>query len=324
MQVSIDEDLRDYQHVAFQAALLYTSSKGERRIRVHTLCLPIASNLQDILLSADQQAIIGLLGKMGVDRALESSIPDAREAFTNAVIDILGVYGLTQNVGSGSGFGGVLLAPNNVLQMLPVWVHGLLRGIGFSLNPNISVDSRSYYFTQLKSLPLCYLMQLVYPDLYRIDNVLDMPLREHDEPEDDQQQLLSSSELPHFPLLPLTSAVLQSNATYLLDMPNLVVIYVCRATSPDFLQGVLNVASFSDLIEGNELPELDNVMSERVRAFVGYLVGSKVFPCGVRIVREDSRERGVFISNLVEDRAFPKASWCDKGYYEWLQEEINK
>ncbi len=29
MQVSIDEDLRDFQHVAFQAALLYTSSKGE-------------------------------------------------------------------------------------------------------------------------------------------------------------------------------------------------------------------------------------------------------------------------------------------------------
>lgn len=38
---------------------------GERRIRVHTLCLPVAANLSDILYSADQQCIVGLLAKMG-------------------------------------------------------------------------------------------------------------------------------------------------------------------------------------------------------------------------------------------------------------------
>lgn len=97
MQVSIDENLSDLQTVCFQAALLYTSSKGnqshslvkkstvrkvifmkticnrillnhftgERRIRVHTLCLPVTNNLHDILVSADQQCIAGLLAKMG-------------------------------------------------------------------------------------------------------------------------------------------------------------------------------------------------------------------------------------------------------------------
>jgi len=32
---------------------------------VHTLCLPVAANLSDILYSADQQCIVGLLAKMG-------------------------------------------------------------------------------------------------------------------------------------------------------------------------------------------------------------------------------------------------------------------
>ena len=32
MQVSIDENLTDFQHVCFQAALLYTSSKGNNGI----------------------------------------------------------------------------------------------------------------------------------------------------------------------------------------------------------------------------------------------------------------------------------------------------
>jgi len=32
---------------------------------VHSLCLPVAANLSDILYSADQQCIVGLLAKMG-------------------------------------------------------------------------------------------------------------------------------------------------------------------------------------------------------------------------------------------------------------------
>ena len=40
--------------MSFQAALLYTSSKGERRIRVHTLCLPTTASLQEVVQGADQ------------------------------------------------------------------------------------------------------------------------------------------------------------------------------------------------------------------------------------------------------------------------------
>lgn len=32
---------------------------------MHTLCLPVTNNLHDILISADQQCITGLLAKMG-------------------------------------------------------------------------------------------------------------------------------------------------------------------------------------------------------------------------------------------------------------------
>ena len=62
-QVSIEDDLRDSREVSFQAALLYTSSKGERRIRVHTFCLPTTASVSDVINGADQQAIIGMLAK---------------------------------------------------------------------------------------------------------------------------------------------------------------------------------------------------------------------------------------------------------------------
>ncbi|VVD04342.1 unnamed protein product, partial [Leptidea sinapis] len=86
MQLAIEESLSDLQQVCFQAALLYTSSKGERRIRVHTLALPIASTLTDVLHAADQHCIIGLLSKMAVDRCASASMSEAKEAIITVAV----------------------------------------------------------------------------------------------------------------------------------------------------------------------------------------------------------------------------------------------
>jgi len=317
MQVSIDEDLRDFQHVAFQAALLYTSSKGERRIRVHTLCLPVASNINDVILSADQQAVVGLLAKMGVDRALTSSIGDAREAFMNAVVDILGAYAQTQNAVPGP-TSGSLLAPAHILQMLPSYIHGLLRSVGFRQDMKPSLDDRAHYFNQLKSLPLYLLIQMIYPDLYRIDQVLVTPLAEHEAPEDDQETI-SDVQLPLFPLLTLGSDRIEAAGVYLLDQPELILVYVGRNVGRDFCREVLGVEGFAFLIEMNDFPELETTSSLRIRNFVGYLQSLKPFGVPVRIIREDSRERLHFTSALVEDRDGAGVP----SYYEFLQQIQN-
>ena len=65
--------------MAFQAALLYTSSRGERRIRVHTLCLPTSASVSEIINGADQAAVVGMLAKFAADRATTDSVADAKE-----------------------------------------------------------------------------------------------------------------------------------------------------------------------------------------------------------------------------------------------------
>lgn len=52
-------------NIAVPHYYLYVFSKGERRIRVHTLCLPVVSTLNEVFLGADVQAISGLLANMG-------------------------------------------------------------------------------------------------------------------------------------------------------------------------------------------------------------------------------------------------------------------
>jgi hypothetical protein len=38
---------------------------AERRIRVHTISLPVSANLMDICSNADQEAMVSLIAKMG-------------------------------------------------------------------------------------------------------------------------------------------------------------------------------------------------------------------------------------------------------------------
>ena len=97
--------------------------QGERRIRVHTLCLPVTNSLTDILHSADSQCIVGLLSKMAVDRSLQSSLSDARDALINAAIDVISAYKLSQSCPSGG-----LLVPEN-LKLLPLYIIALLKSV---------------------------------------------------------------------------------------------------------------------------------------------------------------------------------------------------
>lgn len=126
LQISYEESLIDVKTVCFQAALLYTSSNGERRIRVHTLCVPVSASLSDIIYGADIQCIIGLLTKMAVDRSVASSLTDARDAFINAAVDVISAYRMAQNLPAGGG-SGLMISTN--LALLPLYILALLKHV---------------------------------------------------------------------------------------------------------------------------------------------------------------------------------------------------
>uniref|UniRef100_A0A2K5PBA3 SEC24 homolog B, COPII coat complex component n=1 Tax=Cebus imitator TaxID=2715852 RepID=A0A2K5PBA3_CEBIM len=126
VQLSIEESLTDTSLVCFQTALLYTSSKGERRIRVHTLCLPVVNSLADVYAGVDVQAAICLLANMAVDRSISSSLSDARDALVNAVVDSLSAYGSTVSNLQHS----ALMAPSS-LKLFPLYVLALLKQVAF-------------------------------------------------------------------------------------------------------------------------------------------------------------------------------------------------
>ncbi|KAJ3587944.1 hypothetical protein NHX12_011539 [Muraenolepis orangiensis] len=294
VQMSIDDSLVDSSLACFQAALLYTSSKGKRRIRVHTLCLPVVSQLSDVFAGADVQAITCLLANMAIDRSVSSSLSDARDALQNAVVDGLSVYRHTVSSMQQHG----LVAPDN-LRLFPIYILKALR-VGTSTR----LDERVFSMCEFKTQPLQQIMRMVHPDMYRMDTLSDQGALH-----------LNDTVVPQPRLLHLSAERLSRDGAFLLDCGSVFYLWVGKCVSEAFIRDVLGCPNYAAIPHDmTELPELDTTLSERVRALLDWLQDNRAFSSLFYLVREDAGAKSTFFQHMVEDR-----SEMGLSYHEFLQ-----
>lgn len=301
MQLSIEDSLDGVSVVCFQAALLYTSSNAERRIRVHTLCIPVTDNLNDVFHHADQQAITCLIAKMAVDRSTEKSLSDAREAFFNAISDSLSVF----KAGCSSYNGpGTMMSPLS-LKVFPLYILATLKHAAFRTNQPTRLDERMFSMCQMKSLPLNCLIQYIYPDLYPIHSL-------EEQPKIDYEKL---TEIPLPPVIQLSAERVDSNGIYLMDDSETLTIFIGHRCSDQLIQklfGYVNVNSMPELL--TTLTEVDSKQSYLLRSFISYLQHFKPYPLPIEIIKDNGPHKIRFYSRLIEDKFESSLS-----YYEFLQ-----
>ncbi|OCT88321.1 protein transport protein Sec24A [Xenopus laevis] len=307
VQMSVEENLTDTPVVSFQSALLYTSSKGERRIRVHTMCLPVVSAVSDVYAGADVQAITGLLANMAVDRSITSSLSDARDALINAVVDSLSAYRSSVLTVQQPG----LLVPHS-LRLLPMFVLALLKQKAFQTGTNASLDERIFAMCQIKNQPLLHLLLMIHSNLYRVDNLTD-----------EGALNINDRTIPQPPILQLSVEKLNRDGAYLMDAGSVLILWVGRNCGQNFFTQVLGVPNYVSMpVEMNQLPELDTAESARAIAFVSWLREQRPFFPTLHIIRDESPLKVAFTQNMIEDRTESALS-----YYEFLlhlQQQVNK
>ncbi|XP_027460960.2 protein transport protein Sec24A isoform X3 [Zalophus californianus] len=307
VQMSVEENLTDTQLVSFQSALLYTSSKGERRIRVHTLCLPVVSTLNEVFLGADVQAISGLLANMAVDRSVTASLSDARDALVNAVIDSLSAY--RSSVLSNQQPG--LMVPFS-LRLFPLFVLALLKQKSFQTGTNARLDERIFAMCQVKNQPLVYLMLTTHPSLYRVDNL-----------SDEGALSINDRTIPQPPILQLSVEKLSRDGAFLMDAGSVLMLWVGKNCGQNFLSQVLGVQNYALIPQiMTDLPELETPESARIIAFISWLREQRPFFPILYVIRDESPMKANFLQNMVEDRTESALS-----YYEFLlhiQQQVNK
>ncbi|XP_073458352.1 protein transport protein Sec24B isoform X1 [Aquarana catesbeiana] len=307
VQMSIDESLTDTSLACFQVALLYTSSKGQRRIRVHTLCLPVVNSLPDVFAGADVQAVTSLLANMAVDRSISSSISDARDALVNAVVDSL----LSYNSSLSNLQPSALIAPNS-LKMFPLYVLALLKQKAFRTGTSTRLDDRVFAMCQIKYQPLVHLMKMIHPSLYRIDRLTD-----------EGAILVNDLAVPQPPLQHLSAEKLEREGAFLMDAGSTLYLWIGRSCDPAFLKDVLGFPNYASVPpKMTQLPELDTLASERTRNFISWLQRDSPLNPVLHVLKDDSVGKTEFFQHLIEDRSEAAFS-----YYEFLlhvQQQICK
>ncbi|VDM63173.1 unnamed protein product [Angiostrongylus costaricensis] len=297
VQVSMEEKLS--ATVCFQAALLYTSSKGDRRIRVHTMCLPTTTDLAQVYNNFDLKATISLIAKIGVDRSMSGfPLSDSREAIVNAVVDSFAAYQKTIRQGRPGG----LLAPRRGhLRLFPLYALAMLKHTSFCTGRSVKLDDRIAAMLVLRFCPLEQILSEFYPQLYRLNEILQY----------DEGKWPSS--------LPLSYEYINRDGIYLIEAGSAIYLYVSSNANFQLLQDLFG-CSYTNIDE-HSFRCYENAFSEKVHNFVRYVTSLKFYLGPIVIVKEDSPIRDAVVTRLVDDRTESTHSYVE--FLQHIKREIN-
>lgn len=117
----------------FQAALLYTTSSGQRRVRCINTVAGVMDGAMESMRTVDQDAVVSIIAKEATSKLSDKALKDIRAGITEKTIDILAGY--RKNF-SGSHPPGQLVLPEN-LKEFSMYMLGLIKSRAFRGMPTI-------------------------------------------------------------------------------------------------------------------------------------------------------------------------------------------
>ncbi|KAI3968188.1 hypothetical protein MKX01_018491 [Papaver californicum] len=305
MQLALEETLLTTQTVYFQVALLYTSSSGERRIRVHTAAVPVVSDLGEMYRQADIGATISLLSRLAIETSLSNKLEEACRSVQQRIVKALreyrNLYAVQHCVG------GRMIYPDS-LKFLSLYGLALCRSLALrGVHIDAQLDDRCAAGYTIMTLPIEKLLKFLYPSLIRIDEYIL------------KASANSDGSRNHFKMLPLSLESLDPSGLFLYDDGFRFVIWFGSRLSSDLVTKLVGVdfSSHTDLPKVS-LRELDNDASRNLMGIIKrFRVASSSSYQLCHLVRqgEQPREGSLLLANLVEDRIYGA-----NGYVEWIQQ----
>ncbi|KAG0585748.1 hypothetical protein KC19_2G035200 [Ceratodon purpureus] len=300
MQLVLEDTLLSTQTVYFQVALLYTSSTGERRIRVHTMATPVVNELSELYRAADVGAIASLMSRLAVEKTLQSKLEDSRQATQQRLVRSLREYRNLFSVQNRTS--NRLIYPES-LKLLPLYTLGILKNValrgGFG---DCSPDERSAMGFELMTMSIPRLLKLLYPSLLRLDEYLI---------QGPKAEGLAGLPSP----LALSSEKLDPRGAYLLDDGLRFVLWLGKVLPPEFVKDLLGPeAAHSADFTKIALAEQESVVSQRLLAALNALREScpAVYQiCTAVRQGEQPKEGTLVLSNLLEDRTAGASGYAD-------------
>ncbi|KAL4879679.1 hypothetical protein BJY04DRAFT_92295 [Aspergillus karnatakaensis] len=284
----------------FQAALLYTSANGQRRVRCINIVAAVNEGGLDTMKFIDQDAVVSLIAKEAAAKTLEKNLKDLRDSITEKTVDIFSGY--RKNF-SGSHPPGQLVLPENLKEM-SMFILGLLKSRAFKGGQESS-DRRIHDIRMLRSIGCTELSLYLYPRIIPIHNM---------QPEDGFPNEQGQLQVP--PSLRASYSKIEEGGVYLVDDGQQCLLWLHSQVSPNLLEDLFGAGQTS--LQGlnpqtSSIPVLDTHLNAQVRNLLQYFSGIR----GSKAVTIQLARQGLdgaeyeFARLLVEDRNNEAQSYVD-------------
>jgi protein transport protein SEC24 len=296
VQIAHEENVMPASHGYIQCALLYTSSGGERRIRVHTMCVPVVSDLGDMYKAADGPCSAALLARLAVEKSLNSRLEDARQAVAARVVAVLKEYKSLYS--TSHRMPNKLVLPEGLkligLYALTVMKCKAMRGGA----KDVALDDRAAVAYAMMAMSLPATLRFLYPTLYALHTLPD----DCCEPGPDGAIIMPTP-------VALASEVLDSRGVYLLDDGRILIAWVGRAVPAELLQDLFGAVGVADplLLDVDH----DSALSKKVQKLLGVLRTGKDTYQQCFVVRQGDAIETHWMPYLVEDRIAGTMSYTE-------------
>lgn len=310
--------------VTIQSALLYTSSDGERRIRVATQSFPAATRASEIISSIDCDTMIALMSKKALDIAIKSNLDNARNMFQQWCLDILQcAKDGDKCFRSGYTVPGhpVERAQDNRdneipkhLNLLPLYTLSLIKNVAFRGGTDVHPDERISAHITLNSMSIGDCLHFVHPRMFSVHDIdpkVGMPRLENYDIDGKElgDNMIGSKGILLPQMLNLSVERLSSEGIYLLDNGVDIYLWVGRASDAALIRSLFNCDSLENVdMSTVKLVTNGNDIASRLGAIIHALrqESTNVPPVTpkIYIIREgDACAEIRFFWNLVEDGA---------------------
>ncbi|KAJ2162373.1 COPII coat Sec23p-Sfb3p heterodimer component [Coemansia sp. RSA 552] len=294
-----DGRLDEKQDVYFQAALLYTTSDGQRRIRVHNLAVPCTTLIGGMFRNSEMDASMNLIAKVAVAEAQSTPLKGIRDRLSDRCVQILTAY--RRNCASGSSPGQLILP--EAYKLSPLYTLALLKSPAMRGGADVAIDQRIHHMCLLRQFSVRKSMEYFYPTL--------VPLHTLGENDGETNSATGVVTLPA--LTRASYSVLDPAGAYLLASGESLSLWLGRQVPGQILQDILGVASLEQVDTNlHSLPELDTALSRKLGAIAHQVLPSRAGFANVQIIRQGmDQAEAQFASKLIEDRNGDNMSYVD-------------
>lgn len=295
-----DESAIPTPTATIQCALLYSNSDGERRLRIHTLSVPVYQDHVDLFVSINPSALACYTAKKAVRVARKENLQSAREVIQFQCTDTIQTFKKCLKTY-------VRLSNEedypDYLRDLPIYTLSMLKSIAFKDGSDVPIDFRSAAHLDIACMSMTELDAFLRPRMYRIDLLTE------------NEGLLNEYGYVTLPsTCRLSASELVSDGVFLIDNSRNFFLRVGRQVSSSFLNDLFGVSSLDNVhiehLHVQQPANLEgNTVSNRIWNIMGYLRSISSIYQNIHVIREGDPSEVKILDALVYDRTMSVMSY---------------